>query len=66
MDYGRAIFLVAEIYVGVLLVISAVTVAWLLGLFEGTDVRVAGVWFGVTGFGFLVFITFVLIHLSRD
>ena len=66
MDFGRAVFLVTEIYVGALLLVSALTVAWLFGLFQGTDVRVAGIWFGVTGFGFLVFITFVLIHLSRD
>lgn len=66
MDFGRTVFLVTEIYVGALLVISVFTVAWLFGLFQGADVRMAGIWFAVSGFGFLVFITFVLIHLSRD
>lgn len=66
MDFGRAVFLVTEIYVVALLVVSVLTVAWLFDLFEGTDVRLAGIWFAVSGFGFLVFITFVLIHLSRE
>ncbi len=66
MDFGRAVLLIVEIYVVALLVISAVTVAWVFDLFQQTDFRIAGIWFAVTGFGFLVFVTFVLIHLSRD
>jgi len=66
MDIGRAVYVLAETYVVILGILSIVTVAWALDLFEGTDARIAGIWFGVAGFGFLVFVTFILIHLTRD
>lgn len=67
MDFGGPpVFLLAPIYSGFLLVISVLKVAWLFDLFNQTDAGVAGIWFAISCFGFLVFITFVLIHLSRD
>lgn len=66
MDIGRALYLLAEVYVLVLVIISAVTVAWVFDFFEGPDAQLAGIWFAISGFGVLVLITFLLVHYSRE
>lgn len=65
MDVGRVVYAVTQVYVGTLLVISAITLAWIFDLFEQTQVRVAGIWFGVSGFGVLVVLTILMVHFSR-
>lgn len=66
MDLGRALYHLAEVYVVGLLIISVVTIAWVFDLFESPDAQLAGIWFALSGFGFLVLITFLLIHVSRE
>ena len=66
MDVGRAVYTLVEVYVTILVILSLATIAWLFNLFEEVSVRVAGVWFAVSGFGFLVLLTILLIHLTRE
>lgn len=66
MDIGRAVYLLAQTYVIALVALSVVTLAWVFDVFEQTDVRLAGIWFALSGFGFLVLMTFLLVHFTRD
>lgn len=66
MDVGQAVYTLVEVYVTVLVLVSLLTVAWLLELFRVMNLQLAGLWFGVGGFGVLVVTTFVLVHVTRD
>lgn len=66
MNLGQTVYTATQLYVSVLLLGSLVTVAWAFGIFNRGNVQVAGIWFGVSGFGVLVLITIVLIHLTRE
>lgn len=65
MDVSRVLYSLAKVYVLALVVVSIVTFAWILEVFEQASVWVAGIWFAIAAFGVLVFITFLLVHLSR-
>lgn len=65
MDVSRVLYILAELYVIGLVIVSIVTFAWVFGVFEQAGVRVAGIWFSIAAFGVLVFVTFLLVHLSR-
>lgn len=65
MDTGRVILVLARAYSLVLVVLAAVTLLWLVNPDLSESPQVAGLWFAVGGFGLLVAMTFVIVHLSR-
>ncbi|MFB6154193.1 MAG: hypothetical protein ABEJ27_08075 [Halodesulfurarchaeum sp.] len=65
MNVGRVIYLLARVYVGIIALIGAGTVIWLLIPRRLATAPVAGIWFAVSGFGALVLVTIVLVHFSR-
>lgn len=66
MDTGRVILTLARAYSIGLAVIGVLTVLWLFNPNISQSPQVAGLWFAVGGFGLLVGMTFVIVHLSRD
>lgn len=65
MDAGRTIYRLTQLYVGGLFAAGLLTVGWLLVPELRESVRVAGLWFGLAGFGFLVAVTFFLLYVER-
>ena len=65
MDTGRVILVLARAYSLVLVVLAAVTLLWLVNPDVSRSPQVAGLWFAVGGFGLLVAMTLVIVHLSR-
>lgn len=65
MDSGRVILTLARIYSIALVTIAFLTLLWILNPTVENSPEVAGLWFAVGGFGMLVGVTFVLVHLSR-
>lgn len=66
MDTGRVILTLARTYSLTLVVIAVLTVLWLFNPNIKQSPQVAGLWFAVGGFGLLVGMTFLIVHLSRD
>lgn len=66
MDTGRVILTLAQAYSIGLVVIGTLTLLWLFDPNLSQSPQVAGLWFAVGGFGLLVAMTFVIVHLSRD
>lgn len=66
MDTGRVILTLAQAYSLGLVAIGTLTLLWLFNPNLSQSPQVAGLWFAVGGFGLLVAMTFVIVHLSRD
>lgn len=66
MDTGRVILTLARAYSLALVTIGMLTLLWLFNPNVSQSPQVAGLWFAVGGFGMLVAMTFVIVHLSRD
>lgn len=65
MDTGRVILTLARAYSLTLVLIGVLTILWLFNPNISQSPQVAGLWFAVGGFGLLVGMTFVIVHLSR-
>lgn len=65
MDAGRVILVLARAYSLALVFIAVLTLLWLLDPNVSGSPQVAGLWFAVGGFGMLVAMTFLIVHLSR-
>lgn len=65
MNGGRVILVAARAYSLGLVIIGLLTVLWILNPSLGESPQLAGLWFAIGGFGLLVAMTFVIVHLSR-
>lgn len=65
MNTGRVILALGRAYSLVLVVVALATLLWLLNPNISESPQVAGLWFAVGGFGMLVGMTFIIVHLSR-
>lgn len=65
MNLGRVVLLAARVYSAALVALGLLTIIWLLNPAIGQSPEVAGLWFALGGFGLLVALTLVLVHLSR-
>ncbi|MFW6457790.1 MAG: hypothetical protein ACOCY6_00050 [Halodesulfurarchaeum sp.] len=65
MDFGRAFYHLARLYVWTIVIVSTVTVLVVVFPTEELGTAMAGIWFGVAGFGGLVLLTVVMIYFLQ-
>ncbi|MDR5657081.1 MAG: hypothetical protein ACQEQJ_08545 [Halobacteriota archaeon] len=66
MDYGRAFYIAARVYVWGLLLAGVATISVLFLPSGLPSPRLAGIWFALGGFGSLVLVTAILIYLLQN